>query len=390
MTPQNNISEIQNKIGKFQAFLEADPKNSELLLSLGDLYHSISDFDQASDYYQQSLEISNSDIAKSRLASIKISQHQFAEAETMLKELITDGPINPALEFNLGLAQYQQEKWKDALKHFKLVLDAGIESGKCLSYITRCYHQSGDMEQAKAYCTQWVENTKSSESKGYLALLEMDDLNHEKSRELAQEVLKSDPENADAAIVMGNYQVENQDIENAVEYYNTVLKANPKHPRALFGLGLTHLYEKNYNEAINLMESASNQMPNDTGVKIAIGWAKITNDDIKGAEQAFRDAIDIDRNFSEGHGGLSYTLVLQGQLESAKKEMKAAYRLDKNGFGVAASMAAFKSIDQGHEVATKFLAETLERPAVPGQKPMIEHIQTYLNKQQSKTTTNKK
>ena len=90
--------------------------------------------------------------------------------------------------------------------------------------------------------------------------------------------------------------------------------------------------------------------------------------------------IRLDRNFSEGYGGLAYILALQGKLPEAKEAMQRAQWLDPGSFGAAASQSVILGIEKGTDDAIEYLSNALEMPPAPGQKPIIEHVRTYLKK----------
>lgn len=388
MNTDNNIAEIQNKIGQYEQFLKVDPKNPQLLINLGDLYHRLSDFDKAVNYYRKSLELDDSDITRSRLASIKISQHQFDAAEEMLLGLVEKEASNPALLFNLGLAQYHQRKWSEAETNFRKALEHGSDNAIGQEYLIHTLHHQHKFDEAKTMCHSWIDQSGSTKARGYLALLEMDSGQGEKAREIANAVLEEDPDNIDAGIVVGISDIEEQDIDVAIEQFERVLANQPDHPRALFGLGLSHLHQQHHDQAITLMEQAAKQMPRDTGIRVAMGWAKTTQQDFKGAEAIFREVIELDRNFSEGYGGLAYILALQGKINEARDAMQRAQWLDPGSFGAAASQSVLLGIEQGTDKATEFLANALEMPPAPGQKPILDHIRTYIEKHGAKQTGN--
>lgn len=380
MEQVTHVKNIEQKINQYKTFLEADPDNPELLLNIGDLYHTISNLEEATHYYEKSLSLSNSNIARSRIGSLKITQHQFNDAESIFKELLQDDQQQPALHYNLGLTQFHLKKWSDSIDNFKMSLDLGNDMNGCLSYLTRCYHHKQELRNARKFCNQWIKESDSTTAKGYMALLEMDSGSPEQALKRANDVLQLDPDNSDAAIVVGTSHIENQDIELAENLFNNVLNNNKDHPRALFGLGLTYMHRQQHDTAIVYMQQASTMMPDDTGMKIAIGWAQITSNQYDDAEKTFQECIDIDRNFAEGHGGLAYIYALKGKMEAAKKEMETALWLDPNSFGAVASKSVIIGYEEGNQKATEFLATALERSPGPGQKAIIEHVQTYVDK----------
>lgn len=371
---------IRNRIAQYEQFLSTDPENQQLLLSLGDLYHQVSDFSNAVNCYQKTISIAPNAIAQGRLGAVFISQQQFDKAEEIFRTLLDKEHNNPALLFNLGLSQYYQRNWESAKDNFTRALEMGAEREHCLPYLAQSHHHLSQYDDAIAAANEWKSLSNSNRAKGYLALLQMDSGQAVAARELAYEVLKEEPDNSDAAVVVSTYEIEEQEIEAASERLRRVLAVNHDSPRAMFALGLTHLHQLEHDKAISLMEKASAKIPSDTGMKVAIAWAKTSKKDWAGAEKAFLDTIATDRSFADGHGGLAYIYALQGKVDLAKEELKTAQWLDPSSFGAVAAQSVLLGLEQGSEKAVNFLANALETPPGPGQKPIIEHIRTYMKK----------
>jgi len=381
MNRQQSLTELNEKIARYKSFVEADPNNAELWFTLGDLYHKTSNFNEALSSFDRCLSIlPENNVAHSHKAMVMISQHRFRDAEKIFSKLLRTAPKDVALLFNNALAIYHQERFADAYQYFSLAKDSGAPALTCLPYMVRCQHQLGDLESSIKLCNEWVNVAKDSESKGYLSLLEMDNHNKDSARQLAQSVLRENPDNVEAAIVVASYEVEDQDIEKAETLFDKALQVRPNQPRALFGKGLTQLYKGNHADAIRLIREAADAMPNDTGTRIALGWAQITSQDFIGAEKTFRETIAINRNFAEGHGGLAYVLAMQHKIDQANEEIKTATWLDPHSFGAGAARSVIIGVKGNMERSVKYLANLLEQPMGPGQKPMIEHIQVYLTK----------
>jgi Flp pilus assembly protein TadD len=72
------------------------------------------------------------------------------------------------------------------------------------------------------------------------------------------------------------------------------------------------------------------------------------------AQLAFENALDLDRNFGESHGGLAVVQALRGQTEEAEESIRRAHKLDPQGLsaryaqavlsGDAADPAKFQAI----------------------------------------------
>src|ERR1044071_6325666 len=85
-------------IARHERYVAADPSNALLRRALGDLYHQSGEFAMAIDCYSKCLELDPNDVAaKSRMAMVFISQHQFVDAERVIRELIDCGEQDAAL-----------------------------------------------------------------------------------------------------------------------------------------------------------------------------------------------------------------------------------------------------------------------------------------------------
>ena len=379
-------SSLQASIERHESYIRADPHNALLWVTLGDLYHRAGKLEEALASFERSqIEAPDSPAAKSRIASVRISQHRFADAERVLGELASAEPDQPALLYNLGLAQFYQDKHREAQASFDRALALGLKTRDNLAYLTRSLHHLGKMREAIGSCEQWLAQAPGDEAKGYLALLEMDDGNMARAHELAQDVLARDSENLHASTVVGSYSVEQQDMEVAERLFGRILERQPQNGRAWLGMGLVRLYQQKHADAIGALTEAVRLMPDNSGTIVALGWAKLASRDARAAERTFREAVAVDRNFAEAHGGLASALALQGRADEAQQEVKLAYGLDRMNFGGAFAQTVLFKIRGNTEAATQLLTRLLEQAPAPDSKPLIEHLRAYGVKQLPKT-----
>jgi tetratricopeptide (TPR) repeat protein len=371
--------ELQEKIARYESFLKVDPSNALLWTSMGDLYHQAGHFDQAIACFEKSLA-NNSDqaVPKGRIASVLISQHRFEEAERLLSELTQNGETHPAIMHNLGLTLYHQRRWSDALEAFSKSHQADPNQVSNLTYLAYTLHHLGDTENALKYAELWHSQASDIHSESYLALLEMDHGDMENAHQRAEKVLAEDPENTDAAAVMGTYMVEQQDIEHAAKHFNRIIHNDPDNPRGWLGLGLIQLYQQKHTDAVRSLEKALTYMPDNTGTIATLGWAKLTNKDANGAEAEFRRAINTDNTFGEAHGGLAVSLIFLGRFDEAKHEIEVGKRLDPHGFGAVFAQSILLQLQGRKNLAQKLLARLLEQAPKPGGTPLIAHIQSFV------------
>ena len=88
-------------------------------------------------------------------------------------------------------------------------------------------------------------------------------------------------------------------------------------------------------------------MPGHVGSWHLLAWAELVTGEIDEAQRLFAHSLELDRNFSESHGGLASVAALRGDHAVAKREIEIANRLD------------------GSCVSAKFAESVLKRAADP-------------------------
>ena len=373
--------ELEQAIQRYEKYAQADAGNVLLQLNLGDLYHQAGRFDDAIARYEQCIsQEPHNKVARSRLASVMISQHRFADAEKALRDVMASGESDAALIHNLGLALYYQERWEEARQCFQDAAVRGLNVPVNFAYLARTLHQLGLMPEAIEAGQRWMALAKDARSKSYLALLYMDDNDIAKGHELAADVLRESPDDVDANVVAGAYSMERQEAQDARARFETALRYDKENGRAWLGLGLVHLYDQEHTQAIEALENAARIFPDNPGIVVTLGWAKLIAKDAAGAERVFEQALRVDRNFSESHGGLAAALAFQGKLDRAQEEINLAKRLDPRSFGADIAKTALLASQGNQQAASDVFARMLERSPQQGVAPLIEQLKIYATK----------
>lgn len=372
---------------RYENFVKADPRNPLLWISLGDLYHQCGRTDEAQACFEKALiHAPHNDVAKSRLAATLITQHRFAEAERWLAVLAYGAADpDPVILHNLGLTQFYQRRFQEASDTFQAAETAGLTAPDNAKYLTYALHHLGDTGAALHHAERWLAAEPGPANRGYVALLHMDHGDMDKAYQHAAQVLEEQPDSTDAAVVMGTWLVEQQEIDKAIVHFQHITEREPENPRGWLGLGLICMYNQQHGDAVRHIERALTFMPDNTGTLVVLGWANLMRQNLTAAEKVFRHAIALDHNFGEAHGGLAVALVLQNRIDAAQSEIKIATRLDPQGFGaVYARSIALKCQGKG-EQATRMLSKLLQRSPGADNKPLIEHIQTFVRRQTPST-----
>jgi len=376
----------EQAIARYEGYLRLDPNNVALSIALGDLYHRAGKFAEALACYDACLALQPEHAAaKSRSASVMISQHRFPEAELLLGTLVDDAAPDPALLHNLGLCVFYQRRWAEAGKIFARARELGLQDRQNMLYNAYSLHQQGEVQEAATMCRDWLASDANDNVDGYLAVLEMDSGEMIAASRRAEEVLQRQPDNADAALVAGMWRIEQQDIEQAQHHIATVLQVEPDSPRGWFAKGLVHMYQQEHADAVAAIETALRSTPGHVGTLVTLGWAKFAARDIVGAERVFREAIAHDGNFGEAHGGLAVSLLFLGRQQEARRETQVARRLNPNSLGAVWAQGGLLALGGRREAGEAFVAAALQVPITADGKTAFEHIQHFVRQQAARS-----
>ncbi len=373
----------QDKINRFLNYLESDPDNSALIVSIGDLYHASGQFEDAERFFKQALSLGeNRPVALGRLCNVLLSQNRPEEALKGYLELIRIGEDAPQLHHNIALCHLVQYRLDAAFDIFKALVDDS-QSGHSAQFYLAVIHQiQGNLEEAFRIASDLVNRNNSAFYQGYLSTVHYARGSTDKAVGLAHKVLEADETNADAHSVLGTRHLELLDTRNASMYFNRITELFPADARGWHGLGMVDLQEGNTQGAIRLLHQASNLLPGNAGMRVSLAWAYYINHDFKTATLEFQSAIDENRNFAESWGGLSCSLLMQGNIQEAEHACETALKLDKSSFGGIFAKSLLLKHKGKDTYSVELLANMLDTPTRPGGDTFTEAVQQYLKLQQ--------
>jgi Tfp pilus assembly protein PilF len=119
-----------------------------------------------------------------------------------------------------------------------------------------------------------------------------------------------------------------RDAARAREDFARALAVNDKDGRSWSGLGLASLLAQDFEGARKQLETAVKHMPGHIGTWHALGWCHIAGQRLDAARHCFEQALALDRNFAESHGGLAVVAAMAGDRKGAEESVERALRLD--------------------------------------------------------------
>ena len=325
-----------NPISRYETYLEEDPDNVVLLTTLGDLYHQAGQLHNAIECFKQCLKLDDKNIvARICLSKTLISAHRFHLAERVLRELINEGSSTSLIQFDLGLTLYYQQRWSEASDAFKR---AGESDPNNMAYMVYCLHHQHNFGKALALAKKWITNNPSVENNGYLSLLEMDHGSLVVAQKRALNVVKSDPHNVSANLVLGLSFLEKKKPLKAKNFFSMAAQRDAKHPRVMFYLALVDIHQSHCDDAAEKLSSIKNNIAK-TLTATVMGWCKLHNYNSNEAINYFKAAIEADKGNDLAYCGLSLACFFTKQHSKSRKWVTKAR-------GISAQSPIVTIIDQ--------------------------------------------
>lgn len=355
MSPEASKQQLNEQLLRNEGYLQVDPGNTELLARVIDLSLEAGDMARAQQHVDAACQrYPNDPFFQYRRAHVLVAQGKFDEAAPVFAALLeTNADANIA--FSLADCQMRAGDYAGALQTMEPYRDAADLSPEAATLLVRALHHTHDFATADALITAHRERLATEPA--FLAaasLLYLDDSRTELATELSEAALACGRRPVEALITSGTLALGHTDTATAIERYNEVLAMNPKEGRSWSGLGMANLLKRDLPAAAAQLEQAVHWMPTHIGTWHALGWCRIFTGDLAGAGQAFKTALDLDRNFGESHGGMAVVLALSKQNTAAEEAIERAVRLDPKGLsaryaqmilgGQAADPERFKAI----------------------------------------------
>lgn len=244
----------------YRKFLEAEPRNVEVLANLGVVYAGLGRYDDAIATYRKALAISS---------------------------------LSTPIRMNLGLAYYKGARCGEALSEFALVLqsDPGLYSALLLS--ADCHMQLGQYDKAIAQLTPIAPAHTDDAAFNYvLGMALLQDKQTNEGAVYLDRILKQG-DSAEARLLMGMALRAGADYTNARDEFAKAVALNPQLPMAqsLYGQALLSTGDRERARVAFANELATN--PNDFESNLYLGVILKEEQNYTEAQRYFDKALVV-------------------------------------------------------------------------------------------------
>jgi tetratricopeptide (TPR) repeat protein len=145
-----------------------------------------------------------------------------------------------------------------------------------------------------------------------------------------QQVIATNPENADAYYNLGTLRLGQNDFAQAHQYFAETLRLKPNYPEAWNNLGMMAAQLGRPDEAIDDFRKSLAQRPEYATALLNLGNVYRRQHDFQNAQECFEQAIRIEPDDPEVNYSFGMLFAQQGQLEQASEYLEKAIALRPN------------------------------------------------------------
>ena len=266
------LSELNEAITSLKKAISLDEKEQKYYLLLADVYFRNGNTKESYANLQEALNLDPKNIdAYLKLAEISLFGRDYDRSMESIEKAISLDDHNARAFYMKGYLNLEMGDTTSAVRNLRKTIDL-------------------DNEYAQAY-----------ELLGLLFINRGDKL----GLDYLTTAVNLDPNNTVALYALGLFYQENDDIEQATNFYNKVLNINSQNANALHNLGyIEMLYKENYDKAIEYFTKAIEVDSYNLEAHTNRAYAYELLGDKAKAKEGYEDALAIDQTFAPAQEGL--------------------------------------------------------------------------------------
>ncbi len=249
-------------LGLLKPFMDGDIEDANMSFLLADIYRVKEEYEKSIEYLDRLIELEpkNATYVHQRglvyfdWKNLDTARAQFLKAYSM-------DPNFSEAYFYAGRVDFEQGKFKQAMKAFRSVLDEKRNNGDYRYYMGFALERSGNLTQAleeykaiERFVPDYGDkNPEMFYRRGRIMTLLG---NYRQAKQDLVKVLQKDPTHFGALVALGDTFFDERKYKQAVDLYGRALKLNDEVSYVHYQSGLAYRFLKKRNEALRALEKA--------------------------------------------------------------------------------------------------------------------------------------
>ena len=269
--------------------------------------------------------------AHNSIGGLRAEQQDFREAATQFAQALKLNPSQPGLNFNLGLAYYKLEAYKDAIPALENELKVDANNLAIKQLLGLSYFMVQNYAKAASLLEQVVA-VKTQDAGLYYpyALSLLKDGKTEAANRAIEQMVVVGGNSPQLHILMSQANYERGDTAKALQELQAALALDDKVRLAHFYTGLIHLKDGKMDLAAREFESELALSPNDLTAKYHLGFVLLAQQQSERGVKLMREVIRDRPDFADAYYELGKALLQQGDVPGSVQNLEAAAKLKPN------------------------------------------------------------
>ena len=400
------------------------PDDGRAHMALGRYYASMGQANAATDQFRQALSAEPSSLtAKKNLAYLYFQQHNVAQADSLVSEILKKHPDDEGSLYLKGRIRLVQNRVQEALSALNAVGERQrgyaffSAQGDLEYYLGLAYYRNGQAAEAqRALARSLEQNPKAYQTRALLAELALRRGDVAQAMAEAREVLASDPNNLMASLALGGalllekrwpeageafrralrqdaqntqahsglglmYWAQNQ-TNQAIEAFETVLQINPEAIQALKNIAAIYNASGRSREAIDRCMAHLEHAPNHAGLHQMLGTMMLAQGDDRQAEVHLKKAIELDGTFAQPHFYMGMLHEKRGISDQAIESYEKALEINPQ-FAEAANNLAWLLAEAERDLERAWSLAEMAQQRLPDDPNVMDTLGWVYYKNQS-------
>lgn len=364
MQEHQNANPALDRLQRLEAFLATDPDNRALLADVIDQALAAGATARAEQHVQAGLSRFPDDPSlQGRQGHVLLAQQRWSDAADYFEVLLQRFP-DIHLAYNLAYASQRCARHTQAVAALQPYADQ-LEAPAAAALL-RSLHHLGELAAARTVIAQQEQSGRVDADFYAAASAVCFDANAlEDAERLCQAAAAGDAPPIEALVIGGSVALARTDTGAARALLQQAIERNPREGRAWASLGLASLLDHDLAQATAQLTQAAALLPGHLGTLNVLGWCKVFARDLTSAEAVFREALEVDRNLADSHGGLAVVQALQGLRAEAEASIERALGLDEASLSARYAQMVLSGVTSDPEKFQALAQRLLSRHPAP-------------------------
>jgi len=276
------------------------------------------------------------------LGSILADGNQLEEAAELLGRAVRTAPGHAQAREDLGTILLNLNRPGEALEHLERAADLRAPRAPLLHKLGGAYQRLGRTAEAEAALKQAAALSPFQAKLEEATRLFVTGRFRE-SEKLAQALVRENPEDVNAALLLARIAINASCFEDAREILERITQAKPRFVAAWHDLGTVMKELSEYEQAVTVLENALAIDPENALSHYYLGAALAMAARPEQAVSAYQEAVRLDPQLAGAHIGLGHVLKTVGDQEGGIAAYRRAIELRPNFGETYYSLANLKT-----------------------------------------------